>query len=200
MQISKALGVNYSIKWWKQQGLEKPPEINPLDLLVKRISWRYEKGIPLLTNSDTILGDSSEILENLKGNFSLLLTSPPYQNVTSYYADQWLRFWMLGGPARQKNSDGKSLGRFISKNNYVQLLNRVFSACRKLMAKENTVYVRTDSRKFTLQATKSVLSKHFPKHRIQELNRPHCKKRQTEITGNRSKSNGEVDLILSNRV
>ena len=53
-----------------------------------------------------ILGDSIKKLPQLarsiqkcqQSQVKLLITSPPYSNVTNYYYDQWLRLWLLGGP------------------------------------------------------------------------------------------------------
>ncbi|OQY27559.1 MAG: hypothetical protein B6244_10290 [Candidatus Cloacimonetes bacterium 4572_55] len=64
-----------------------------------------KKGKPCVFDSYVIFGDSTSELGKIvqksqeKGiRFSLLFTSPPYYSVTDYYADQWLRLWLLGGP------------------------------------------------------------------------------------------------------
>jgi hypothetical protein len=37
----------------------------------------------------------------------LVITSPPYLDITDYHEDQWLRLWFLGGPAKPVTRQGK---------------------------------------------------------------------------------------------
>ena len=198
------MGVNYSIKWWKKNNLLKPPEINPCEFIEKKINWRYKNGRPNINNSRIINGDSTielkEIVKRSKENdikFSLLFTSPPYSSVTNYYADQWLRIWLLGGPETIKYKKEKYKGRFVSKENYYILLDNVFENCASVMDENSTIYVRTDSREYTYKTTLNILKRHFPYHSIKIVDKPFYKKTQTQILGNKSTHNGEIDIILS---
>lgn len=204
MRMTKAMGTNYSIEWWKKNKLAKPPEINPFELITKKIDWRYEKGKPNLKNGKFLLGDSTIKLNNLlrrsknqNFKFKLLFTSPPYYSVTDYYADQWLRLWLLGGSTEPKRMDDKHKNRFISKSDYFDLLDKVFGDCSKLMDKKSIIYVRTDRRKFTFDTTLMILKKHFPNHNVQITDKPFTKKTQTEIHGNKSAESGEIDIVLT---
>ncbi|HEX05100.1 MAG TPA: hypothetical protein ENH10_08105 [Bacteroidetes bacterium] len=130
MSMTKAMGINYSVNWWKKRKLTKPPKINPLDFVMKKLDWRYEKGIPSVYNSRVILGDSTIELKNITQKaqetaprFSLLFTSPPYCSLTDYHADQWLRLWLLGGQETPKSKQEKFKGRFVSKDDYCNLLD-----------------------------------------------------------------------------
>jgi len=93
--------------------------------------------------------------------FSLLFTSPPYYSITDYYADQWLRLWLLGGASSSQSLKEKYKGRFINKAEYYGLLDTVFRLCSKMMDEKNTIYVRTDKREFTFKSTLEIL-KVFP--------------------------------------
>jgi DNA modification methylase len=204
MKMTKAMGMNYSINWWEKKNLMKPPQINPVEFIMKKIKWRYEKGYPKVFDSHVIFGDSSleldRIIKNSKNTgirFSLLFTSPPYYSVTDYYADQWLRLWLLGGPAIPKTKTEKYKNRFIHKDNYYKLLDNVFGNCAQIMDNNSTIYVRTDKRKYTFNTTLNILQKHFPKHKTSVTDSPFTKKTQTEIHGNTSKEKGEVDIILT---
>lgn len=206
MRMTKSMGMNYSIEWWKKNGYNEPPEINPAELILKKINWRYKKGKPKVTKSTVILGDSTVELKNIlkKVNqddikFSLLFTSPPYFSITDYYADQWLRLWMLGGNEIPKSIRKKHKGRFIDKENYYKLLDDVFGLSSKMMADNSTIYVRTDKREFTLNTTIKILKKHFPKHKTKIINKPLTKdtKTQTKLFGDKSMKPGEVDIILT---
>lgn len=203
MKMTKAMGINYSIEWWKKQKLGNPPQINPFDFILKRLEWRYKKGKPAVFDSRVVFGDSTIELEKLSHDvnrigkkFSLLFTSPPYYSITDYYADQWIRLWLLGGPEEPKSKNEKHKSRFASKENYFNLLNSVFHHCAKMMKDDCTVYVRTDRREYSYKTTLEILKKQFPDHFIQIVDRPFKKRTQTEIHGNKANESGEKDIIL----
>lgn len=207
MRMTKSMGMNYSVEWWKEKGYLFPPEINPLDFIIKKIKWRYKNGTPKIADSSILFGDSSDELEKITQRakdaeikFSLLFTSPPYWSITDYYADQWLRLWMLGGPSIPKSNAHKHKGRFGSKVEYYKLLDDVFGYCSKIMdADKSTIYVRTDKREYTFNSTLEILKKHFPLHTISIKKQPFKGKTQTQLHGNTSKENGEIDIILTKK-
>lgn len=205
MRMTKSMGMNYSIKWWKEKGLVKPPELNPAEVIRNKIKWRYKKGMPKITKSTVIYGDSTIELEKMaerviqhNTKFSLLFTSPPYYSITDYYADQWLRLWMLGGSEIPKTISEKHKGRFVNKERYYSLLDNVFGLSAQIMGKKSTIYVRTDKRKFTLDTTVKILKKYFPKHEMRITNKPlkENTKTQTKLYGDQSMKPGEVDIIM----
>lgn len=205
MRMTKSMGMNYSVEWWKKNDYLNPPEINPYDFILKKIEWRYEKGEPLLEESNVILGDSTNELKTIARNaksqdikFSLLLTSPPYCSITNYHADQWLRLWLLGGPVSPQSLNDKHKGRFDNKNEYYELLDNVFGQCSKIMDDQSTVYVRTDKREFTFNSTLEILTKHFPNHSTTIIEKPlqTDTKTQTKLYGDKKMKPGEVDIIM----
>ena len=205
MPIAKSTGQIYSVNWWNSKNLSTPPELDPFDFLKRKIEWRYAKGIPSGQYGKVICGDSTIELEKLSANssresikYSLLFTSPPYWSVTNYHKDQWLRLWLLGKSATPMLEHGEYRGRFRSKEKYLKLLQTVFKYSSRLMAPQSTIYVRTDKREYTLNSTLNILKKCFPDHDLNIVSKPVSKRTQTDITGNRSNSKGEVDLILSN--
>ncbi|MCK5215414.1 MAG: site-specific DNA-methyltransferase [Candidatus Omnitrophica bacterium] len=204
MRMSKAMGMKYSVEWWKKHKLNNPPEINPIEFVMKKLNWRYDKGKPAVFDSKVIFGDSTIELEKVVDKaqkseikFSLLFTSPPYCSVTDYYADQWLRLWLLSGHEVSRSKQEKHKGRFVSKDDYCNLLDTVFSNCAELMAEKSTIYVRTDKREFTFNTTLEVLKKYFPRHEVEIVERLFLKKTQTEIHGNKSMETGEIDIIMT---
>lgn len=203
LKMTKAMGINYCVDWWKERDLVNPPEINPFDFLLKKVNWRYEKGVPSVFDSNVVFGDSvielKKIVQKAQTSnihFSLLFTSPPYYSITDYYKDQWLRLWLLGGPEIPKATQEKHKGRFDNKEEYYQLLDGVFGNCTTLMANNSTVYVRTDRREFTFDTTLKILRKHFPNHKETIIDSLYKKKTQTELHGNKSSEVGEVDIIM----
>lgn len=204
MKMTKAMGMNYSINWWKENNMKTPPEINPYDFLKNRIKWRYGKGLPQTElETETILGDSTKILLNMvktkQNKFSLLFTSPPYCSVTNYYSDQWLRYWMLGGAGNPLTLNEKHKDRFNNKLEYYDLLNDVFENCSYLMKKKSTIYVRTDIRQFTLETTINILKRNFPDHKMRKITADVDKRTQTDIMGNSSLKRGEIDIIMQRK-
>lgn len=206
MRMTKSMGMNYSVEWWKSNKFSKPPEVNPAHIILNKINWRYKKGMPKVTESAVVFGDStielSKISERAKINdieFSLLFTSPPYYSITDYHADQWLRLWLLGGSETPKFLKEKHKGRFIDKERYYNLLDNVFGLSSTVMKDRSTIYVRTDKRDFTFSSTIETLQKHFPKHKTKIIDKPlkPDTKTQTKLYGDKTLKPGEVDIIMT---
>lgn len=203
MKMTKAMGYNYSVEWWLKNGYTEPPQIDPHKFLKKRIEWRYEKGKPNLNHNEIYLADSSIVLDKIankddRKTFSLLFTSPPYWSITDYHVDQWLRLWVLGGEMSPKAIPDDFRGRFLSKQKYYELLDRVFYASSKIMKSKSVIYVRTDAREFTFNTTKEILLKYFPSHKQTIKFQPVLKKTQTQLFGDKSDKPGEIDIIMIN--
>lgn len=208
MRMTKSMGMNYSVQWWMKNKMRKPPKINPCELIMNKINWRYEKGKPTVTESAVIFGDSANELKTITERsirngikFSLLFTSPPYCSITDYHADQWLRLWLLGGAENPQSLKEKHKGRFVNKQEYYDLLDNVFGLCSKMMKRKSIVYVRTDKREFTFISTLEILKKHFPKHSVQIIDKPlkEDTRTQTKLYGDKSLKPGEVDIILTRK-
>ena len=166
-------------------------------------SFKY--GTPNNNNSYVKLGDSCLITEEMiiknDSNYALLFTSPPYCGVTDYFMDQWLRLWLLGGSSEPEYRKENYKGRFGNKEKYKEMLETVFGNCATLMSDNATIYVRTDSREFTLNTTIDILHEKFPNHIMKIYNKPIGEnvKTQTALYGNFSKKPGETDIILTKK-
>lgn len=64
MRQTKSMSPAYAIRWWRDRSM-RPPEVDPLEFLFKRMEWRYAKGIPELVDSRVYLGDSVKILPHV---------------------------------------------------------------------------------------------------------------------------------------
>ena len=85
----------YSVRFWKQRGLT-PPDRRVFRVLREQIPFRYKTPPPSLRGR-AFLTDFRELPPLLgSDDVSLVVTSPPYLNVTSFEEDQWLRLWFLG--------------------------------------------------------------------------------------------------------
>ncbi|MDR0414033.1 MAG: site-specific DNA-methyltransferase [Prevotellaceae bacterium] len=206
MKGTKSMGMSYSVQWWKSKGMETPPAVDPYPFIRKKIAWRYEKGRPQIKlDSRVIFGDSAQELAPIADSagrngmtFSLLFTSPPYYSITNYYADQWLRLWLLGGAEGCQPQKEKHKGRFTNKQEYYDMLDNVFGLCSKMMKPQSVVYVRTDRRDFTFDSTLEILKKHFPNRGVSIVEKPlkEDTKTQTKLYGDSSMKPGEVDIII----
>ena len=206
LRQTKAMAPRYAVRWWRERGL-RPPDVDPLGFLKRRLDWRYAKGTPDAAGGRMYLGNSVDKLSQIQRRIregksdraKLLLTSPPYHSITHYYYDQWLRLWLLGGPPNANRTAEGYGQRFCGRIAYKNLLYRVFSKSAKTMRDDGVVYVRTDSREFTYRTTISVLEQVFPAKKMVEVPRPLSKPSQTHLFGDVSRSrhtDGEVDLIL----
>jgi DNA modification methylase len=194
---------DYAVNWWKERDL-RPPNVDPVEFMKKKIDWRYAKGIPVRGDSFVYLGDSIQRLRDVRDRAdrlslppaTLLLTSPPYCGITNYNYDQWLRLWLLGGPPNALAIPGRNRGKFANQQQYQQLLFDVFSRARPLLDKHAVVYVRTDYREITLNMTTEVLKEVFPKKKMFRYVRRIEKPTQTHLFKNKIEKSAEVDIVL----
>jgi hypothetical protein len=100
---------NYAVRFWSRRELF-PPKVDLLKVVAERARRFY--GHPLPAVAHTVkLGDSREprlmhCLADSDRHVSWIITSPPYYGLDTYLADQWLRFWFLGGEPRVNYSRG----------------------------------------------------------------------------------------------
>lgn len=200
MRQTKSMSQQYSMRWWRKNGYKSPPRVKPHEFLKERLTWRYKWGSPEFSDAEIRIGDAQNVLPHLPpkldGTFKLLLTSPPYSAVTSYYFDQWLRLWMLGFPATPSRAGSRWKGRFENRDEYRRMLARVFQGSARLLSEDSVVYVRTDARQFTMDATLECLREAFPKKKPVIFKRPFERRTQTALFGDSATKPGEVDIVL----
>jgi hypothetical protein len=201
MRQTKAMAPDYSVRWWESRHME-PPDVDPVNFLDQRIRWRYARGVSDISDvSHVYLGDSSHLIgEQLAGKglkVRLVLTSPPYCDVTNYVCDQWLRLWLLGGPSRPKSIGRWGDGKLANRAEYRRLLTSVLSAARNTLTPDGTVYLRTDAREFTRDTTVLAVHEVFPDHTLWMAQRPLRKPSQTSLFGDSTAKPGDVDLVAT---
>jgi len=205
MRQTKSMAPDYAIRWWQERKL-KPPEIDPAAFMIKRLEWRYAKGLPEVQESEIHLGNSELHLPRLsdmarrRGQpVRLLFTSPPYFGLTNYHYDQWLRLWLLGGPPTARRVPGTTelRGKFENVARYKGLLQNVFEGAAELLSSKGVIYVRTGQDVITYITTREVLQNVFPGHQLHMTPRPYTRPTQTSLFGDVEKKAGEVDLIMT---
>lgn len=197
MRHSRALSPRYCIKWWHKNGFSTPPEVDTECFLHKRAEWRYAKGIPTPHRGRVptiILGSSANSLPEGTDPADLVLTSPPYSNVTNYTADNWLRLWALGeGPCRP---DWASDQKFTNPVAYESMLRKCLAATKQKTHEGTIWYVRGDARVRTKNIISSVMCELLPDHRPYENPAPYNSSTQTALYGDGAPKPGEVDLLF----
>lgn len=204
LRQTKCMAPEYAVRWWNKRKM-KPPNLDPVEYLTKKLKWRYAHGLPEISESRVFLGDSTKRIRGLSiatarlapRGAKLLFTSPPYLGITNYHYDQWLRLWLLGGTELPHSSGEPHRSRFTNPTQYHDLLVSSFTKSRDLLASDATIYVRTDRRRETSSITRDVLKRIFPKHVICRRIRPLIGLTQTRLFGNGAPDYGEVDLVLT---
>ena len=98
----------YSVRWWKQNGC-LPPQRDVFEILKQCAEYRFASEPPTIKGR-VAEGDArraAKLLKGYKERVKLVITSPPYLDITDYHEDQWLRLWFLGGPSRPIAGQGK---------------------------------------------------------------------------------------------
>ena len=199
LRHSRAMSPAYSIRWWRKNGYETPPELDPEGFLIERARWRYRKGVPEpssgLARPFISLGDAKESLPSTSPNADLVLTSPPYSGVTNYRSDNWLRLWAIGvGP---NLPDWDTEQKFLDIDAYAEMLKGAFTATLAQAHSDATWYVRSDARCKTRQTIQSILGSLLETHELQVRNAPYSRKTQTALYGDDDPKPGEIDLIYT---
>ena len=186
---------SYAVRWWTKKGLLKPPATDPVTFLADRIGRRYALGIPTLARSGAFLGDARRKLPQLRRRRTkLLITSPPYHDVTDYWNDHWIRLWVLGESMR------KDWGRTQKHSNlkaYRALMSQVFLCAKRHLREDGVVLVRCGAKRRTADICRSAIRAAWPDRRIID--------RRTQVTrrgvasgyGHGAKTVEEIDIVAS---
>jgi len=132
----------YSIRWWQRNAC-LPPKRNVFALLAKAADYRYESPVPAIKGR-VVEGDArraSSLLRSYKEKVRLVITSPPYLDITDYHEDQWLRLWLLGGPTRPISGQGKD-DRHRNIEAYWRFLSEAWTGIAPLLQESAQVVVR----------------------------------------------------------
>jgi hypothetical protein len=90
----------YAVEFWRSRGLVPPP----VDVLgvIRRRAERYYAAECTVGRGTIAHGDSRDpaTLRALMGDRRAhwVISSPPYYGLDTYFPDQWLRHWFVGGP------------------------------------------------------------------------------------------------------
>ena len=137
---------DYSLRYWKERKLF-PKKREVFTMLKEKAEYRLG-GFPRCLEGKVALADarrSSKVFSSLKNTISLVVTSPPYLNVTNYEEDQWLRLWFLGGETRPTYGKISKDDRHHVSVKYWQFLKETWLGLAPLLRKSAKIVVRLGS-------------------------------------------------------
>lgn len=157
---------SYAVRWWTRRGLLKPPQTDPVAFLDDRIRRRYAFGVPDLARSSTRLGDARKELDEMpKHRVRLLITSPPYHDVTDYWNDQWIRLWLLGGDMRK---NWKRTQKHSNHAAYRTLIGGVVDRAQRHMREDGVVVFRCGDKPTTADTCRKAIRSAWPSWKLFE--------------------------------
>ncbi len=138
---------DYSVRYWAARDLVAPRR-DVFDALRSEIRFRLATETPS-SNGVALLGDVRDAgvhLRKFRREVSLVLTSPPYLNLTSFEEDQWLRLWFLGyGSSPSKGRIGPD-DRHPNLTRYGTFLRDAFGGVQPLLASRATLVLRVGAK------------------------------------------------------
>jgi hypothetical protein len=192
----------YSIRWWEKHGLNAPDR-DVFAILRELAKFRLAAGRPA-RQGNVVLADArhgAAVHADLIGRVKLIITSPPYIDVTDYAEDQWLRLWFLGGeptPRARLYPDD----RHTNSTAYWSFLTEVWAGIATLLSNEATLVVRIGGaleKDVIAEGLEASLSSGLPRYRISCVGEGHTsslQKRQTNAFRPGTKTGVEHDFTF----
>ena len=140
----------YSVRYWDERGLN-PPERDAFAVLRGRVGYRYRSAPPEGRAGvwKTDMRALPQVADGLQGRVRLVVTSPPYLNVTNFEEDQWLRAWFLGGPPEPTRKRVSPDDRHYSEGSYWPLIEDLFQTVGEVAAEGAHVVIRIGGKGLT---------------------------------------------------
>jgi len=133
---------DYSVRWWQEHGC-RPPERDTFGVLRAMLRYRFESA-PAPIRGKVVEGDvrsAARLLKSYLSRVKLIVTSPPYLDITNYQEDQWLRLWFLGGPPAPVAADAAD-DRHRKVDSYWQFLKEAWCGILPLLHASCQIVVR----------------------------------------------------------
>jgi hypothetical protein len=148
----------YSVRFWKKHRLIAP-ERDVFQTLRLHAAFRYEGNIPkgeaIVLHKDVRLLPNESQLEPLR--IRCLITSPPYQDLTNFEEDQWLRLWLLGGPPVPSPGRLSRDDRLVGSDAYWQFICDMWRSFGAILARGADLVIRIGSRKISPPELRSLM-------------------------------------------
>jgi hypothetical protein len=129
-----------AVRYWIKNNL-KPAEIDVLELVERRARYSFVD-LPRPVKGAAIQQDARR--DNYwrpKKEYRWVITSPPYWGMRSYWPDQWLRNWFLGGPAEVMYTHADQITH-MELSAYIDDLSKVWKNCAAVCAPQARLVIR----------------------------------------------------------
>jgi hypothetical protein len=163
----------YSVRWWQARNCV-PPERNAFAIFRECAQYRYSSDPPL--RGRVVEGDVrrvSTMLRSYRERVKLVITSPPYLDITDYHEDQWLRLWFLGGPMKPISGQAKD-DRHRRIDAYWQFLCEAWNGIAPLLQDKAQIVIRIGGTRLGEEELRSGL--------LKSLNSTGCKFKLAEAS------------------
>ncbi|MBI3986596.1 MAG: DNA methylase [Lentisphaerae bacterium] len=162
---------DYSLRYWRDNELF-PKKRRVFDMLRPKAECRL-KDLPECHTGKVKMTDARRVSNHFPGlrkQIALVVTSPPYLNVTRYEEDQWLRLWFLGGEPRPTYGKVSKDDRHARASNYWKFIKESWAGLAPLLKDSARIVVRLgaiglDEDELTRQLKTSVRAV-FPRARL----------------------------------
>ena len=137
---------HYAVKYWNRHDL-CPPRADIRRVVARRAARHYAQWMPVASRSRVLLADSRDgaAFDQVRGQlYDWVITSPPYYRMRTYLPDQWLRLWLLGGPATVDYSQAGQLSHETPES-FTSDLRRVWTNCAYVRRPGTRLVVRFGS-------------------------------------------------------
>jgi DNA methylase len=143
---------DYSLRYWRSHRLF-PQKRDVFKMLVAKAHFRLENGRPkhhgVARQSDA--RSASKLFPELFEKVKLVVTSPPYLNVTAFEEDQWLRLWFLGGEPNPTYGRISRDDRHQNAGRYWTFLTETWQGIAPLLRRDSVLVLRIGAKALSLE-------------------------------------------------
>lgn len=132
----------YSVRWWTQRECVAPRR-DTFAILIESARYRFASEPPVLFGhvAEGDARDAKRMFKDYAGQVKLVITSPPYLDVTNYREDQWLRLWFLGGPESPDAGQARD-DRHRQEGTYWKFLKEAWRGVLPLLRRNCQIVIR----------------------------------------------------------
>lgn len=193
----------YSLRYWQEHRLY--PRKKDVFAMLRNKAIQRLNDLPGYPAGEVKLIDSRKVgyqFRRLHKQVSLVITSPPYLNVTRYEEDQWLRLWMLGGAPVPTYGKISKDDRHASKAGYWRFLTESWAGLAPLLKASAIIVIRLGAigigQDEITSMIKASIHEVFPSTRLLDSKRSMLVGRQTQRFLPKSKGcKFEIDFTFS---
>ncbi len=192
----------YSLRYWDRRGLW-PKKRRVFEILRSRAELRFRDAPPQTPGTSVLVDvrEAATALTQHTNSVDLVVTSPPYLDVTSYEEDQWLRLWFLGGQPRPTYRKISQDDRHTKATDYWRFLSEAWKGVGPLLRRRAVIVCRIGGKRLEPeQVTRGLLVSlraAFPEASlIGDLAVTYPSKRQTDSFRPGTQISPEIDLAV----